>query len=158
VGLIDVAKVVDGLSQTVAVSERLRGTGNLMAPGEVARDYFRTSTTGVFTSLDSLVTCMIYGRPTNQNVYTYSGSRWFWTGKVRTLYNHTQPPNGRVPDCIHGSVTTSAAMSTARSFHPGTVNVLLSDGSVRSVKSSIDQQLWKAVGTRNGSELFDSTF
>jgi prepilin-type N-terminal cleavage/methylation domain-containing protein len=40
----------------------------------------------------------------------------------------------------------------ARSFHPGVVNALLMDGSVRTVRNSISQAAWWAAGTRNGGE------
>lgn len=46
---------------------------------------------------------------------------------------------------------TYAAM-TARSFHPGLVNVFMMDGSVRSVGNSISQPVWRALGTRAGGE------
>ncbi len=46
----------------------------------------------------------------------------------------------------------SYAAVTARSYHTGLVNTLLMDGSVRSVRSSIDQLAWRAAGTRNGGE------
>jgi prepilin-type N-terminal cleavage/methylation domain-containing protein/prepilin-type processing-associated H-X9-DG protein len=42
---------------------------------------------------------------------------------------------------------------TSRSYHAGgAVNVLLMDGSVRSVTSSIDPFVWRAIGTRAGGE------
>jgi len=53
---------------------------------------------------------------------------------------------------------TYAAM-TARSYHNGgTVNVLLMDGSVRSVAPSIDLAIWRALGTRQGGEVVSSPF
>src|SRR5262249_1826001 len=39
---------------------------------------------------------------------------------------------------------------TARSYHPGGVNSLMSDGSVRFVKSSIDGVAWRSLGTVAG--------
>ena len=99
--------------------------------------------------------CAAFMAANNQQVYTYSGSWWFWTGKECSLYNHTQAPNGHVPDCIHGSCVTSIAMSTARSFHPGGVNLLFGDGSVTFVREGLDQAIWRSLGTRNGGELVD---
>jgi prepilin-type N-terminal cleavage/methylation domain-containing protein/prepilin-type processing-associated H-X9-DG protein len=54
-----------------------------------------------------------------------------------------------------GSATepTYAAI-TARSYHSGgIVNVALTDGSVRSVSSSISLATWRALGTRSGGEV-----
>lgn len=51
--------------------------------------------------------------------------------------------------------TTYAAI-TSRSYHPGRVNVSLMDGSVRSVSESIERRIWRALGTRSGSEVFKS--
>lgn len=49
------------------------------------------------------------------------------------------------------TVPTYAAI-TARSYHIGSVNVLMMDGSVRSVADNIALTVWRALGTRSGSE------
>ncbi|HTU89682.1 MAG TPA: DUF1559 domain-containing protein [Gemmataceae bacterium] len=43
--------------------------------------------------------------------------------------------------------------ATARSFHPGGVNALMLDGSVRFVPDSISLPVWRALGTRMGGEV-----
>jgi prepilin-type N-terminal cleavage/methylation domain-containing protein/prepilin-type processing-associated H-X9-DG protein len=48
------------------------------------------------------------------------------------------------------------AAITARSYHPGGVNTLLADGSVRFVKSSISGVIWRALGTVAGGEVISS--
>jgi len=45
------------------------------------------------------------------------------------------------------------AAITARSYHPGGVNVLLGDGSVRFLKDTIDGSVWRALGTIRGGEV-----
>jgi prepilin-type processing-associated H-X9-DG protein len=45
---------------------------------------------------------------------------------------------------------------TASSRHPGMVNVLLCDGSVRAVANSISPQTWWALGTMAGGEVISS--
>ncbi len=47
---------------------------------------------------------------------------------------------------------TFAAM-TARSYHPGGLNVLLGDGSVTFIKDSISGTTWRALGTVAGGEV-----
>jgi prepilin-type N-terminal cleavage/methylation domain-containing protein len=44
------------------------------------------------------------------------------------------------------------AAVTARSYHPSLVNVVLMDGSVRSVVDSVNLNVWRALGTRAGGE------
>jgi hypothetical protein len=53
-----------------------------------------------------------------------------------------------------GESTTAPtyAAVTSRSYHVGIVNVLLMDGSVRSVSDNIDLGVWRAAGTRSGGE------
>jgi prepilin-type processing-associated H-X9-DG protein len=44
--------------------------------------------------------------------------------------------------------------TTANSEHTRTVNVLMFDGSVKSVPYGIDLFAWRAMGTRNGNEVY----
>jgi prepilin-type N-terminal cleavage/methylation domain-containing protein/prepilin-type processing-associated H-X9-DG protein len=48
------------------------------------------------------------------------------------------------------------AAVTARSFHPGGVNVLFGDGGVRFVKSTISGTVWRALGTVSGGEVISA--
>jgi len=45
---------------------------------------------------------------------------------------------------------------SARSRHPGGVQVALMDGSVRFVSETIDIETWQAVGTPYGNEVVTS--
>jgi prepilin-type N-terminal cleavage/methylation domain-containing protein/prepilin-type processing-associated H-X9-DG protein len=54
---------------------------------------------------------------------------------------------------IAGSPTYAAI--TSRSHHTGSVNVLLADGSSRSISDSIDLATWRALGTVDGNEVLD---
>jgi prepilin-type N-terminal cleavage/methylation domain-containing protein len=51
-----------------------------------------------------------------------------------------------------GGAFTYAAV-TARSYHPGLVNGVLMDGSVRGFSSRISTEVWRALGTRCGGEV-----
>jgi prepilin-type processing-associated H-X9-DG protein len=46
--------------------------------------------------------------------------------------------------------------TTANGVHSKVVNVLLFDGSVRSVPYSINLQVWRAMGTRAGGEVVNN--
>ena len=43
------------------------------------------------------------------------------------------------------------------SQHPGGVNLLMGDGSVRFIKSTVALSIWRALGTRNGGEVTSSS-
>ena len=70
------------------------------------------------------------------------------------IYSHTQTPNRT--SCVYhdinqdgrGTITLIAASSN----HPGGVNLLLMDGSVRFVKSVVNYRPWYALATPNGAE------
>lgn len=51
----------------------------------------------------------------------------------------------------NGGPTFSAV--NARSYHPGGVNALFGDGSVRFIKDSIAGSTWRALGTISGGEI-----
>ena len=55
---------------------------------------------------------------------------------------------------VQGGPTYGAI--TARSYHAGGVNILLGDGSVRFIKSSIDGNIWRTLGTVAGAEVISA--
>ncbi len=150
-GITGPANAPDGLSHTAMFSERLRGSDGVVA--DPTRDSFNLGAL-VLTADDLLLASRAAARPDNPLFYTDHGIDWFWPGRERTLYNHAQAPNGPVPDGVSG-VLTARGMATARSNHPGGVNVLMGDGSVRFVLEAIQQAVWRGLGTRNGRELVD---
>ena len=151
---VTMAQVPDGLSHTALFSERVRGSGGPGSRPDPERDVLQRL--GIANTADQLLlACRYSAAQPDPSGYTTSGQYWFWTGRERTLYNHTQVPNGSVPDCNYGGVVPAMDMSTARSRHPGGVNVLMGDGSNRFVSGSIDQAVWRGLGTRNGRELVD---
>ncbi len=50
---------------------------------------------------------------------------------------------------------TYASLS-ASSYHPGGVNALLADGSVRFIKNTINPFTWRALGTIAGGEVISA--
>jgi prepilin-type processing-associated H-X9-DG protein len=65
------------------------------------------------------------------------------------IVKECQYPFGLNPPCVLNNPSSIAA----RSFHPGGVNALLADGSVKFFKNSINIQTWRAVSTPNGGEV-----
>jgi prepilin-type N-terminal cleavage/methylation domain-containing protein/prepilin-type processing-associated H-X9-DG protein len=80
-------------------------------------------------------------------------------------FNTILPPNS--PNCLGDTYGDVWALTSATSYHPGGVNVLLGDGAVRFISNSIDTGnlsapqpttgaspygVWGALGTRSGGE------
>ena len=87
----------------------------------------------------------------------HSGITTVLTPNTIVPYVHT---DGRTYDIDYNSqqegrnaTQPTYAAITARSYHPGIVNSLLMDGSVRAISETIQQQTWRALGTRAGGEV-----
>lgn len=146
--------IADGLSHTVAFSERLRGSGLDRREADPSRDVW--GVLGQALNADQMLQlCQVWGRPRPREAFVHSGKWWFYGGRERTQYTHTQEPNGRVVDCTWGGSRTAIGMASARSWHPGGVNAAMGDGSIRFVRESIDRGVWRGLGSRNGGELVD---
>ena len=75
-----------------------------------------------------------------------------------TMFNTIAPPNSTPypwGDCRYtgGGYPNDATFANANSNHPGGCNVLMADGSVHFIKSSINQYTWWSLGTRANGEL-----
>jgi prepilin-type N-terminal cleavage/methylation domain-containing protein/prepilin-type processing-associated H-X9-DG protein len=73
-----------------------------------------------------------------------------------TAVSYTNPADNQAYDVDWaaggGTTTFGYAAVTARSYHPGGVNVFFMDGSARFITNAIPQAVWRALGTRNGGE------
>jgi prepilin-type N-terminal cleavage/methylation domain-containing protein/prepilin-type processing-associated H-X9-DG protein len=142
------ADVTDGLSNTAFFSEHLKGRGSLNPKADLFTMSNKT------TLNDTYTTCMA----TNPMTATPLTSKWGWSWVMGenccTLYNHVSTPNtvscAGIP--FTGTMANMAMQVSASSHHPGSVNVLMGDGSVRSVGQAVDLQVWRAVGTRGNGE------
>ena len=61
-----------------------------------------------------------------------------------------------LPVTCGGCGPDDSNFSNAQSNHPGGVNVLFADGSVRFIKDSINPQTWMALGTKANGEVITS--
>jgi prepilin-type N-terminal cleavage/methylation domain-containing protein/prepilin-type processing-associated H-X9-DG protein len=144
----------DGLSNTVAYSERLRGTGegNRISPSRDVGD-INVMDGCPDHGADRALDCAQIASTRKFPLDRMSGSSWFFGDYGCTAYNHAQEPNGRIPDAqLTGPYW---GVTTARSLHPGGVNAVMADGSVRFVGDRITRKVWRGLGTRNGSELVE---
>ena len=144
----------DGLSQTAAVSEKLRGDGAGPFDRRVdAWDTRRGQLGGTVTQAEFLDLCR--DAPADPVFYlSDTGSDWTRPGTEHTAYNHAAGPNPDHPDCDYGISGGDGPVGpfSATSDHPGGVNLLLLDGSVRFVGDAVDLVTWRALATRAGGE------
>lgn len=89
--------------------------------------------------------------------------RYYNPGHGGVLFSTRIPPNTLVPDrfnwCSDKPVprapcvwSGSNMFVSARSYHPGGVNMAMADGSVRFVEDTVDASVYAASGSRNGEE------
>ncbi len=171
-GVVTLASVTDGTSNTAMWSEMIKGVGSASnGPGQVYE-----STTVVSETSTPMTPQLVAGVPlaiTLQNItatcttatpydWYYKGGAWLAQPQgVGGGYSHIQPPNR--PACFflgdQGKPTTWAqrTLMGASSQHPGGVNVGFLDGSVKFVKNSVNLGTWGALGTKAGGEVIDAS-
>ncbi len=144
----------DGLSHTVAYSERVRGTGGGETV-EPSRDFgnLRVLPHCSGRDADFALQCCRLASTRGFPAFRGAGFTWFPGDFECGAYCHAQEPNGRIPDAI--SMNEWVGVVTARSYHPGGVNALMADGSVRFAKDTTARAVWRGLGTRNGDELVE---
>ena len=167
VGLRD---VLDGTSNTALWSESIStANGNVAANGSPRekRAWF-TPTAGSGNQTGDINTVMAFVAGCNSipgtTQSTWSTGRGAsWQDAYRlyltvAVYNHLMPPNGR--NCQSVAVSNYNVdvfgAAGANSNHPGGVNVSMSDGSVKFIKSTISMPTWWALGTRAGGEVISA--
>lgn len=157
------ANFTDGVSNTLCASEVKCYTSNI-GNDAAATDPYPTLAS-ILTYSSGTITLSAPGDK--------GGHREWVDGKVHeTGFTTTFPPNTKVM-ITNGTTTvdgdyisckergTSAtclgkptyAAVTTRSFHTGSVNSLIMDGSVRTFSNNIDQDVWRKLGTRSGGEI-----
>ena len=146
--------VLDGLSNTLAFAE-VKAWTPYFRDAEIQGD--------LSMPLDSSQICALAG-----SFKTETGHTEWVDGRVhQSGFTTTFSPNTKVicevsggefdvdfTNMREGRVTTARtyAAVTARSYHPGGVNITMMDGSVRFVSDSIDLKLWQDLSTRAGRE------
>jgi prepilin-type processing-associated H-X9-DG protein len=159
--------VTDGTSNTVAFSEALIATDTLWIPwrggvsaGSGGQNYLLDARTNIPALMADLQLCQQYFQ-TRQHPSGVNdkGFRWAIGGRGITSFNTIVSPNSKQYqfggcrlDC-EGCGFAFGQYQNATSNHPGGVNAMMGDGSVRFMKDSIDLQTWWALGTRAGGEV-----
>ena len=148
--MIRIADIIDGTSNTAAFSEHVLGDFNNAISTDLSDTY--SPGTHPISSDDALLFCK-QADPTNlsQQGYSNVGAPWTYGYHSTTSYWHSASPNSR--SCMF---PPSRISTTANSRHAGGVNVTMADGSVKFVKSTVNIQAWRGLGTRNGGEVISS--
>lgn len=146
----------DGMSNTLAASEVKAYQPNLW-------DTNNPSALGVAPPATPAALAAYFGGTFDSNGHT----EWIEGDVHESGFTTTFTPNTRVPYSVSGitydidltsmrdgesTTAPTYAAITARSFHIGSVNALMMDGSVRTIGENIDLTVWRAAGTRAGNE------
>jgi prepilin-type N-terminal cleavage/methylation domain-containing protein/prepilin-type processing-associated H-X9-DG protein len=170
-GVIRLAAITDGLSNTALFSEKLIGLSSTttiaVASGGARRGLFPSvpalpNTGSASQAVAFLDACLSLPGTVADSADQYpSGARWTWSFPwhiSNDVYTHYNTPNGlscrstATPnDDVQGGGQTG--IITATSNHPGGVNVCFADGSVKFVKDTVDLATWWALGTRSQGEI-----
>jgi prepilin-type processing-associated H-X9-DG protein len=142
------AAITDGLSNTGFFSERVMADGNNAIVSPVSDVFF--SAAAPTTPDDAYQLCQAVDITNLASQFPlFMGAPWLCG---QHIFTHVSPPNSR--SC--GFFRALRAVMPPSSKHPGGVNLLLGDGSVRFTKDTIDRQVWRALGTIAGGEVISA--
>ncbi|MFO0890858.1 MAG: DUF1559 domain-containing protein [Isosphaeraceae bacterium] len=161
---IGINNFIDGTSNTVIFSEWIKGPATgLPAPRNgLALIYNIPQNSDAFNTDLAFKQACDATPVTNANQNGGLGS-WkgeWWAYGPTMIYSHTQTPNRT--SCAYADMDWewrtrgNITILSASSNHPGGVNVLFMDGSVRFVKSTVNVPAWYAIATPNGGEVISS--
>ncbi|MFV0444624.1 MAG: DUF1559 domain-containing protein [Planctomycetaceae bacterium] len=141
--------VTDGTSNTLCFAEITRGGGTRDANTNPITDARKWRAFGVPAA--NLYTFVDGGGTTGHTHWDGGRGTCWLRGAIPEgpVMNGYITPNNRVPDAIFGS----SKLTASRSWHPGSVNVLMLDGVVRSLGESIDKNVYRGLWTRDGGEI-----
>ena len=179
---VSIASFTDGTSNTVMVIEVVRGDMNpQIYRGDVYQAPYPGSGVDTYPNNQASLTayfntCAVlkakdngsqaYNNGTltaNTSTFQWGASRAFWANgrvAVGATANMAHTPNSKFPDCAQWNINNigpaGGGLLGSRSFHPGGVNSLFGDGSVKFVKDTVNPVTWWALGTRNGGEVISA--
>ena len=160
--------VTDGTSNSIAFSEstvgtsteaprqRLIGMVNISMPGAALQYNAFNDPVDVLAGLTACNAAWSAGKG---SIDKQRGDAWATGGLAMTLFNTIATPNAYNDSwayCGAGGSGTTATFSTADSYHPGGVNVLMADGHVRFIKNTVSQNIWWSLGTIAGGEVISA--
>jgi prepilin-type processing-associated H-X9-DG protein len=145
--------VTDGLSNTIAMSEWVLSKPYCKPIGTI---FYTEPALLKPTELDEFSQkCLVVDVKTAGISSNQKGFNWMNGDLGETLYNHILSPNNF--SCTNGGMVQYGAY-TAGSMHDTGCHSLFADGHVSYVTNPISQSLWRALGSRNGSEVIGSDY
>ncbi|MEW4566865.1 DUF1559 domain-containing protein [Tautonia sp. JC769] len=150
-----ISQIRDGTSNTALFSEITRAN----SVANVASEMPLNSYLGIwlipaasFNNYEPAPECVV--NPSGSRI-RYRGQQYYRALGATGYYSHTMTPNSKRYDCATSNIDQRWHIA-ARSYHPGGVNTVFADGSVRFIKDTVNPNTWRAVGTMNGGEVISA--
>ncbi len=161
------AAITDGLSNTMLAAEVKTYQPNLSTCGALA-NVNPNNIPPASSDPATLVPQYAAGCTLGQTGHTEwvdgaaheTGFTTAWTPNRKITRPNDAAPSLDLMNWRESGVLTNGGPSlgaiTSRSYHPGGVNVLLGDGSVRFIKDTVDGNAWRALGSIGGREVLSA--
>lgn len=152
-GPVRAADVLDGLSNTAAMSEILHSSAAAEKHRMRVNWQLPTSMQRPDQLEDFANTCEsipLDPASLGWRISALRGTPWWDGHPLIGMYNHILPPNRA--SCANGGNLHLGA-GTASSFHGAGVNLLYGDGRVEFMSNSVDRHVWREMGSRVASNL-----
>jgi len=159
------ASVTDGLSNTMLAAEILSGSGQSGSSGRYPYDIFYTNN-GLFNSIvnrdfPTVAELDAIGSAAKSSATGFranNGALWAWYAAGQSTVTTATTPNWRWPSaggdcCPGGAHDWGVGIIPPRSLHPGGVNVLLGDASVRFVANTVELLTFQRLGNRQDGQV-----
>jgi prepilin-type N-terminal cleavage/methylation domain-containing protein len=150
------ADVLDGLSNTIMISEIIRGDDNggvFTINSDIVKEQTTAPATRLFTPAAELETAGAAALAAGQggtSILNNAGRRFHSAFMLNSMYNTLCPPNWKYPSLSSAAAGNGDAhhngIYAARSRHKGGVQVVMGDGSVHFVSENIDLLTYQRLG------------
>ena len=144
---IAMSDVADGLSNTAAMAEwEQTQSAMFTSVPETSREFRTPSEFDGF-----LAACRSLSRQSSGGLIRGPRGRdWLWGAFCETAYNHNLTPGQR--DCSNYGLMQTSAWNAGPN-HGRQFNLLFADGHTAATRSDISPAAWRALGTRNCSDI-----